>query len=64
MPAKWTAEVIAEMHISRITAKELAKHLGYNPKYVSAVLNGKREPKRAEEVFRKALKELKQEHCS
>lgn len=58
MPAQWTADIIGKMHISGITAKQLAEHLRYNPKYVSAVLNGKREPRNAEQVFRKGLEEL------
>ena len=58
MPAQWTAVIIGKMHISGITAKQLAEHLHYNPKYVSAVLNGKREPRNAEQVFRKGLEEL------
>ena len=58
MPAQWTADIIGKMHISGITAKQLAEHLQYNPKYVSAVLNGKREPRNAEQVFRKGLEEL------
>lgn len=58
MPAQWTADVIGQMHLNHITAKRLADHLGYNPKYVSAVLNGKREPRRAEERFRRAVEEL------
>ena len=58
MPAQWTADIIGKMHMSGITAKRLAEHLHYNPKYVSAVLNGKREPRNAEQVFRKGLEEL------
>ena len=58
MPAQWTDDIIGKMHISGITAKQLAEHLHYNPKYVSAVLNGKREPRNAEQVFRKGLEEL------
>ena len=58
MPAQWTADIIGKMHISGITAKQHAEHLHYNPKYVSAVLNGKREPRNAEQVFRKGLEEL------
>ena len=46
------------MHLNKITAKQLADHLGYNPKYVSAILNGKRAPKNAEQVFRKAVDDL------
>jgi len=58
MPAQWTADVIGKMHLNGITAKQLSEHIGYNPKYVSAVLNGHREPKGAEELFRNALSDL------
>lgn len=58
MPAQWTADIVGKMHLLGITALELSNQLGYNPKYVSAVLNGHRKPKGAEERFRKALDEL------
>jgi AraC-like DNA-binding protein len=58
MPEQWTAEIIGEMHLNHITAKELSAQLGYNPKYVSTVLNGHRKPKKAEQTFREALNEL------
>jgi gp16 family phage-associated protein len=58
MLEQWTGEIIVEMHLNGITAKQLAEHLGYNPKYVSTVLNGHRKPKKAEQTFRKALEEI------
>lgn len=58
MPAQWTGEVIGKMHMNHITGTQLARHLGYHPKYVSAVLNGRREPKNAENVFRQAVEEI------
>ena len=58
MPAQWTAEILGEMHLHRITAKQLSEKLGYNPKYVSAVMNGRKTPKKAEAKFRAALAEL------
>lgn len=58
MPAQWTADIIGQMHIHKITGKSLAEKLGYTPEYVSAVLNGKREPKNAEQIFRGGLDEL------
>ena len=58
MPAQWTADIIGQMHIHKVTGKALAEKLGYTPEYVSAVLNGKREPKNAEQIFRKGLDEL------
>lgn len=58
MPAQWTGDIISEMHLHGITQLQLAQHLGYAPEYVSAIMNGKREPKNAETLFRKAVKEL------
>lgn len=55
MPAQWTAEIIGEMHLYGITALELSSELGMNPKYVSSIMNGKREPKNAEVKFKAAL---------
>lgn len=55
MPAQWTAEVIGEMHLKKITKKELARELGVTPEYVSMVLNGHREPEGAENRFRAAV---------
>lgn len=59
MPAQWVAELIGEMHLRRVTAKQLAESVGWHPKYLSAVLNGHREPKGAEAKLRKALEELR-----
>ena len=58
MPDKWTSDLIADMHVHRITRIQLADKLSYTPEYVSMVLNGKREPKNAEQIFRAALDEL------
>lgn len=60
MPTQWTGEIIGELHVNGITAKQLSAQLGYNPKYVSAILNGKKNPKGAEEKFRRAVRELAQ----
>lgn len=58
MPAQWTADVIGEMHLYNISFASLAKAAGYHPKYLSAVLHGHRNPKKAEEKIRAALDEL------
>ena len=55
MPAQWTGEVIGKMHIHRIKVNELAEYLGYHPKYVSSILNGKKNPKHAELIFTAAV---------
>ena len=58
MPAQWTAEIIGEMHLHGITALQLAAKIGWHPKYLSAIMNGRRQPERAEETCRAALAEL------
>lgn len=58
MPAQWTAELIGEMHLAGVTAKQLAAEAGWHEKYLSAVMNGHREPKGAEETLRAALNRL------
>lgn len=58
MPAQWTGELVGKMHVAGITAKELAREAGLNPKYLSTILNGHIEPKHAEQVLRNALERL------
>lgn len=58
MPAQWTAEIIGEMHLHRISKKSLAGHLGVTPEYVSMILNGHRDPPGAEARFREAVAEI------
>lgn len=58
MPAKWTGEIIGGLHNLGLNAKDLAAHMGLHPKYVSKVLNGRRQPKNAEARYRRALHEL------
>lgn len=58
MPAQWTASVIGKMHLNGITAKQLAAEVGWHEKYLSAVLNGHREPKNAEANLSAALDRL------
>ena len=58
MPQEWTAEVVAAMHINRITRKLLAKEAGYTPEYMSMVLNGHRETQSAKDNINLALNRL------
>ena len=58
MPAQWTADLIGEMHLARVSKKQLAEHLGVTPEYVSMVLNGHREPNGAVGRFREALAQI------
>lgn len=58
MSAQWIAEIIGEMHIKKVTGRQLAEQLQVTPEYVSMVLNGHRSPEGAEERFRNALRDL------
>lgn len=59
MPAQWTAEILGEMHLAGVTAKQLAAEAGWHEKYLSAVMNGHRDPKGAEDTLRAALARIK-----
>ena len=54
----WTGDAVAIMHVHNISATELAGKVGWNPKYLSSVLNCKRCPKEAENVIMTALHEM------
>lgn len=58
MPERWTSEIVAEMHLHRITQKKLAEALSWTPVYLNMVLNGKREPKHAESSVRSAMEKI------
>lgn len=58
MKDKWTGEAAAIMHVHEISALALSEELGWNPKYLSTVLNCKRRPKNAEEIVMNALHKI------
>lgn len=58
MPAKWTGDLVREMHLAGVTAKQLAAEVGWHDKYLSAVMNGHREPKGAEAALKAAFQRL------
>lgn len=58
MPAQWTARIIGEMHLKGVTHKRLAEAVGWHPKYLSAVINGKKTPAGAELKLQSALDKL------
>lgn len=58
MLKKWVGEVVGDMHIHRISNKQLASHLGVTVEYISMVLNGHREPAGIEGRLRTAIEEI------
>ncbi len=61
MPKEWTGNLVGLMHDAKVTGKQLASHMGITDRYVSMVLNGKRNPRGAEQRFRQALAEISAE---
>ena len=58
MIMEWTGVQVGRMHLHRITRTMLAEKLGFSDRYVSMVLNGKRNPAGAEKMFTEAIDEL------
>lgn len=55
---EWTGDVVGRMHVLGITANQLAQEIGWNAKYLSAVLTGHRTPKHAAQILYDALVRL------
>ena len=58
MPAQWTANLLGRMHLTGVTARQLAAEVGWDYRYFSAVINGHRTPKGAEAKLNAALERL------
>ena len=58
MPAQWTANLLGRMHLTGVTARQLAAEVGWDYRYFSAVINGHRTPKGAEAKLNAALDRL------
>ena len=58
MPAQWTGRIVGEIHNHGLTAKELAKEVEWNEKYLSQVLNSENPPKDAERKVTDALNRI------
>ena len=58
MPAKWSGELVGEIHNAGLTIKEVAAEAGMNPKYISTVLNQDKDAPKAEAKLRAALNRL------
>ena len=58
MSEQWIASVVGEMHINRVSQKDIATQMNVTPEYVNAILNGHRSPAGAEQKFRAALNDI------
>ncbi len=61
MPAKWTGDVVAELHINGITQAELAAKMGVTVPYISMLLNGKKSATGAKDRMMEAIQKIKEE---
>lgn len=64
MPAQWTGRLVGEMHNNNVTAKELAREVDWNEKYLSQVLNSSDPPRKAEEKLNAALNRILQKRSN
>ena len=58
MPAKWTGQLVGEIHNAGLTIKEVAAEAGMNPMYISTVLNQDEDAPKAEAKLWAALARL------
>ena len=58
MAEQWTAEIVAQLHLHRITRRELADELGVTAQYVTMVLNGYKTSAGMEERMMKAIENI------
>ena len=58
MPEKWTGKIVGDLHVYRISQKELANKLGWSKEYVCTILSGKANPPGAKRKMKAALAEL------
>jgi len=59
VPAKWTGDVVAALHVNGITQVELAAQMGVTVPYVSMLLNGKKNSIGAKERMMEAIQKIK-----
>ena len=59
MPAKWTGDVVAPLHINGITQAELAAKMGVTVPYISMLLNGKKNSAGAKDRMMEAIQQIK-----
>ena len=59
MPAKWTGDVVAALHINGITQAELAAKMGVTVPYISMLLNGKKNSAGAKDRMMEAIQQIK-----
>lgn len=58
MPAKWTGDIVAMLHVHGISQKQLAEQMGLTRQYVSLVLAGNKNPSDMESRMRAAIREI------
>ena len=60
----WIADAVGKAFANNISHKEIAAKAGYNPRYLSAILNQKRNPANAETRIMTAISDIIRERKS
>lgn len=55
MAEQWTGEIVALLHVNKISQRELANELGVTDIYISMLLNGARKTPSAKERMEAAI---------
>lgn len=55
MLAQWIGDFVGRMHRHRVTITQVAQEMGVTREYLSAIMNGHREPKGIENRLNDAL---------
>ena len=55
MLAQWIGDFVGRMHRHRVTITQVAQEMGVTREYLSAIMNGHREPKGVENRLNDAL---------
>lgn len=60
MPAKWTGQLVADIHVAGYTIKAVAEEAGLNDKYVSQFLHSEGAAPKGAAKLREALERMKE----
>ena len=61
MNSTWSADIVGRLHMLKVSKRKLAELTGYSAGYISMILNGKRDTKKARETIETALCSLEKE---